>query len=329
VSLDARATSGEKKELVRLRRDFHRHPELGYHEVRTAGIVASRLKELGYDVVDGVAETGVLATRGEGGPSLFVRADMDALPIQEANDFDHRSRHDGVMHACGHDGHTAIGLMVASRFARASFPGRIRFGFQPAEEGGCGADRMIEEGALNGFDAALGLHLWNYLPVGKVLVTPGPAMAAVDDFTIEVRGRGGHAARPQESDDPIVAAADIIRDFQTIVSRGIDLFDCVVLTKIARTGTLFVKEAHRFRIHILNARFRDDPLPVDARCDCPTCSNYSRAYLRHLFLTKEALAVRLATVHNVYFMESLMRQIRSAIKEQRFDALKDEWLPAT
>jgi queuine tRNA-ribosyltransferase len=103
----------------------------------------------------------------------------------------------------------------------------------------------------------------------------------------------------------------------------------VLPTKLARTGTLFVKEAHRFRIHILNARFRDDPHPVDERCDCPTCSNYSRAYLRHLFLTKEALAVSLATVHNVYFMESLMRQIRSAIKEQRFDALKNEWLPST
>ena len=119
-----------------------------------------------------------------------------------------------------------------------------------------------------------------------------------------------------------------IEDIFEIVSRGVDLFDCVLPTKIARTGTLFVKEAHRFRIHILNARFRDDPLPVDTRCDCPTCSNYSRAYLRHLFLTKEGLAVGLATVHNVYFMESLMRQIRSAIKEQRFDALKDEWLSA-
>jgi queuine tRNA-ribosyltransferase len=131
---------------------------------------------------------------------------------------------------------------------------------------------------------------------------------------------------PQDKTRHLLGIGEI-EDIFEIVSRGIDLFDCVLPTKLARTGTLFVKEAHRFRIHILNARFRDDPLPVDARCDCPTCSNYSRAYLRHLFLTKEALAVSLATVHNVYFMESLMRQIRCAIKEQRFDALKNEWLP--
>jgi queuine tRNA-ribosyltransferase len=133
---------------------------------------------------------------------------------------------------------------------------------------------------------------------------------------------------PQDKTRHLLGIGEI-EDIFEIVSRGIDLFDCVLPTKLARTGTLFVKEAHRFRIHILNARFRDDPLPVDARCDCPTCSNYSRAYLRHLFLTKEALAVTLATVHNVYFMESLMRQIRCAIEEQRFNTLKDEWLQAT
>jgi queuine tRNA-ribosyltransferase len=132
---------------------------------------------------------------------------------------------------------------------------------------------------------------------------------------------------PQDKTRHLLGIGEI-EDIFEIVSRGIDLFDCVLPTKIARTGTLFVKEAHRFRIHILNARFRDDPLPVDERCDCPTCSKYSRAYLRHLFLTEEALAVSLATVHNVYFMESLMRQIRFAIKGRRFNALKDEWLRA-
>jgi queuine tRNA-ribosyltransferase len=132
---------------------------------------------------------------------------------------------------------------------------------------------------------------------------------------------------PQDKTRHLLGIGEI-EDIFEIVSRGVDLFDCVLPTKLARTGTLLVKEAHRFRIHILNARFKDNPLPVDARCDCPTCNNYSRAYLRHLFLAKEALAARLATVHNVYFMESLMKQIRSAIKEQRFDALRNEWLSA-
>jgi amidohydrolase len=230
LTLDAPASAAETEELVRLRRDFHRHPELGYREKRTAGIVAARMKELGLEVTEGVAETGVLASRGAGERTLLVRADMDALPITEANEVEYKSRNDGVMHACGHDGHTAICMMVASRFARADFPGRIRFAFQPAEEGGQGADRMIAEGALEGVDAALGLHLWNALPVGKVAVTSGPTMAAVDDFTIEVRGSGGHAAIPHETEDPIVAAAGIVRDAQTIVSRRVDPFETAVVS---------------------------------------------------------------------------------------------------
>jgi queuine tRNA-ribosyltransferase len=132
---------------------------------------------------------------------------------------------------------------------------------------------------------------------------------------------------PQDKPRHLLGIGEI-EDIFEIVSRGVDLFDCVLPTKLARSGTLLVKEARRFRIHILNARFKDDPLPVDARCDCPTCSHYSRAYLRHLFLAKEALAARLATVHNVYFLESLMRQIRAAIRGQRFDALRKEWLSA-
>jgi amidohydrolase len=223
-------TADETAELVRLRRDFHRHPELGYREVRTAGIVAARLKELGYDVVERVAETGVLATRGTGRPSILLRADMDALPVQEENDVEYKSRNDGVMHACGHDGHTAIALVTAARFARAELPGTIRFAFQPAEEGGQGADRMIEAGALDGIDAAIGLHLWNFVPLGKVVVSPGPTMAATDIFTIEVRGRGGHAARPHECVDPIVAAADIVQGFQSIVARNVDPLDAAVVS---------------------------------------------------------------------------------------------------
>jgi amidohydrolase len=220
----------ERAELVRLRRDFHRHPELGFQEIRTSGIVAARLRDLGYDVRTGLGGTGVLGSRGQGGRALFVRADMDALPIREANDVEYKSVNDGVMHACGHDAHTAVALMAAARFASTPFPGRVAFGFQPAEEVGEGADRMIADGALDGVDAALGLHLWNSMPVGKVGVTEGAAMASVDDFDIIVRGRGGHAAAPDEADDPIVKAAAIIQELQTIVSRRVDPFSAAVVS---------------------------------------------------------------------------------------------------
>jgi amidohydrolase len=233
---DAPATPAEREELVRLRRDFHRHPEIAFEEVRTAGVVAARLRELGYEIREKMAGTGVIATRGNGERTLFVRADMDALPVEEANEVEYRSRTVGVMHACGHDGHTAINLMVAARWAEGDLPGRIRFGFQPAEERGVGADRMIEEGALEGVDAALGLHLWNYLPVGTVGVIPGPAMASVDEFRVEVRGRGGHAAMPHQCDDPIVTAADLVLDFQTIVSRSVDPLETAVVSVTSIEG---------------------------------------------------------------------------------------------
>jgi len=221
TTIDVPVTQAEKEELLRLRRDFHAHPELGYQEVRTSGIVAARLKELGFDVREGLGKTGVIADRGSGGRGLYVRADMDALPIVEANDVEYRSVNEGVMHACGHDAHTAINLLTAARFANADLSARLRFGFQPAEEGGQGADRMIEDGGLEGIDAALGLHVWNSMPVGIVGVTEGPAMASVDDFTVEVRGVGCHAAEPHQGDDPIVKAAGLIQAFQSIVSRSV------------------------------------------------------------------------------------------------------------
>jgi amidohydrolase len=235
VSIDVPIPASERSELVRLRRDFHRHPELAFTERRTAEIVAARVRELGYDVRDGVAETGVLATRGTG-RTLLVRADMDGLPVHEENAVEYRSEHDGLMHACGHDGHTAIAMMAAGRLASAAPAGRLRFAFQPAEEEGAGAERMIEEGALEGVDAALGLHLWSWLPVGKVAVTPGPVMAAVDEFTIDVDGSGGHAAKPHETDDPIVKAAALVQELQTIVSRWADPFRTVVVSVTAIEG---------------------------------------------------------------------------------------------
>ncbi len=239
MTLKELASPAELDELVRLRRDFHRHPELGYREVRTSGIVAARLKELGFDVREGLGKTGVIADRGSG-RGLYVRADMDALPIQEANDVEYRSATDGVMHACGHDAHTAINLLVAQRFAAAEFDARLRFGFQPAEEGGCGADRMIEEGGLDGVEAALGLHVWNSMPVGIIGVTPGPAMASVDDFRIEIHGVGCHAAEPHNGDDPVPKAARIIDAIQSIVSRSVSPYErAVVSVTMLEAGTAF------------------------------------------------------------------------------------------
>ena len=161
---------------------------------------------------------------------LLLRADMDALPVTEDSEADYRSRNDGFMHACGHDGHTAIALVAAERLRRDPPPGRVRFAFQPAEEIGEGADAMIADGVLEGVDAAIGLHLWNDTPVGVVGVTDGPVMAAVDDFEIVVEGEGGHAAMPHQAKDPVVAAAELVLGLQSIVSRGVDPFETAVLS---------------------------------------------------------------------------------------------------
>ena len=198
--------------LVADRRDLHQHPELAFQEHRTAGIVAERMRSLGYAVTVGVGGTGVVATRTGGGRCVLVRADMDALPVEEANDVPYRSRHAGRMHACGHDGHVAMGLEVGRRLAAAPLPGTVKFAFQPAEEMNNGAAAMIEAGVLAAprVDAAFGVHLWNYLPVGTIGVMPGPVMAAVDLFDVTVVGRGGHAAAPHLTVDPVVVAAQIV-----------------------------------------------------------------------------------------------------------------------
>ena len=201
--------------LIATRRDLHRHPELGYEEKRTARIVAQRLRESGWSVQEGVAETGVVGTLTGGagdGPTLLLRADMDALPIQEEADHDFVSVHPGRMHACGHDAHVAIGLAVADRLARrrGEWSGTVRYLFQPAEEGGGGALRMVQEGALEGVDAALGLHVWMQLDSGTVGVVEGPMMAGSREFRITVRGRGGHGAIPHETIDAVMIASQIV-----------------------------------------------------------------------------------------------------------------------
>ncbi len=215
-------------QLTAWRRDLHQHPELGFQEMRTASIVAQSLRDLGLEVQTGIAETGVVAVV-EGvrpGRTVMLRWDMDALPIQEATGAPYASTYPGVMHACGHDGHVAIGLGVARLLCdrREDLRGRVKLVFQPAEEGLGGAERMIAAGVLENPspDVALGVHLWNSRPVGWVGIGDGPVMAGAERLEIEILGKGGHGAAPQQARDPVPAAAQVISALQTIVSRNLD-----------------------------------------------------------------------------------------------------------
>ena len=216
-----------REQLVAWRRDFHRHPELGFHEVRTAGIVARHLSDLGLEVQTGVGQTGVVGVLGGArpGPVVMLRFDMDALPIEEANDTDYASQNPGVMHACGHDAHTAIGMGIAQLMAahRQRLPGTVKFVFQPAEEGCGGALSMIEAGVLESPrpDVALGLHVWNSMPVGEAQIGGGPVMAAAGMFTIGVRGKGGHGALPHQTVDAVLVGSAIVNALQSIVARNV------------------------------------------------------------------------------------------------------------
>jgi amidohydrolase len=237
---------GLSEYLVQTRRDFHRHPELGFQETRTAGVVAQTLTDLGLEVRPGVGQTGVVgALKGEQeGPVVLLRFDMDALPVAEENETDYISTNPGVMHACGHDGHMAIGLAVARIMARrrGQMAGTLKFLFQPGEEGRGGALAVLADGALENPrpDVALAMHLWNEIPYGLVRVNDGPAMAASSVFTLTVRGKGGHGAAPHRSVDPILATAHIVAALQSIVSRNIDPLDSVVVTVGQMTaGTTF------------------------------------------------------------------------------------------
>ncbi len=231
-------------EIVRWRRDFHQHPELAFKETRTARIVAQELQSLGMEVQTGVGKTGVVAVL-EGaadGPTVLVRADMDALPIATEINTEYASQTPGVMHACGHDGHTAVALGVARMFAahRDQMKGRIKFVFQPAEEIGSGARAMKADGVLQNPrpDVSLGLHLWNEMPVGELGVASGPVMAGSGDFEITIAGKGGHGAAPHMAVDPVVCAAQVVLGFQTIVARTLDPLDTAVLSVTRlHTGT--------------------------------------------------------------------------------------------
>lgn len=226
-------------QLVAWRRDFHMHPELGFQEVRTAGVVADHLRSLGLEIATGIGKTGVVAlvepdSLPAEAPTVMLRFDMDALPIEEENDALYRSQTPGVMHACGHDGHTAIGMGVAQVLAqhRNELAGRVKLLFQPAEEGLGGALAMIADGALDSPKpaASFGLHLWSRLPLDQIVVQPGPLMAGADKVTLVVEGLGGHGAMPHETIDAIAVASQIVVAWQTIVARNIDPMTPAVIT---------------------------------------------------------------------------------------------------
>lgn len=226
-----------RERLVAWRRDFHMHPELGFQEHRAANLIADHLRDLGYRVQTQVANTGVvgLLEGDRPGPVVMVRFDMDALPITEENETDYVSQNSGVMHACGHDAHMAIGLGVATLMAqqRREIAGALTLVFQPGEEGMNGAEVMVmEEGVLENPrpDVFLAAHVWNQKPVGTVSVAPGAVMAAAEKWTCAVRGQGGHGALPHQTVDPVVAAAQIVTALQTVVSRNVNPLETAVVT---------------------------------------------------------------------------------------------------
>jgi amidohydrolase len=224
-------------DLIATRRDLHEHPELAFEEVRTSGIVAQRLQKLGLEVQTGVAQTGVIGyLRGgankPGAKTIAIRADMDALPIYELNEIDYRSQTDDKMHACGHDGHTSILLAVADILTKRKddLAGNVKFVFQPAEERIGGAAPMVKEGAMKGVDGVIGLHLMSDYPLGRVGVRSGAVFASADKLMLTVRGKGGHAAMPETTVDPIVIAAYIVTALQTLISRETSPFSPAVVT---------------------------------------------------------------------------------------------------
>jgi amidohydrolase len=224
-----------RAQIEQIRRDIHAHPELRFEETRTSDIVAEKLAEWGLEVTRGLGGTGVVGTvrHGKSKRAVGLRADMDALPIQETNEFAHRSTHAGKMHACGHDGHMAMLLAAAKYLAEAkSLDGTVHFIFQPAEEGGAGAQRMIDDGLFERFpcDAVFGMHNWPGLKVGEFGVTGGPMMASSNEFEIKVIGRGAHAAMPHLGIDPVFIAVQIVNGLQGIITRVKKPIDSAVLS---------------------------------------------------------------------------------------------------
>ena len=224
-----------KNEMIQIRRELHQYPELGFREKRTANMIEEYLRNLELEVQTGVAETGVvgLLSGCEPGRTILIRADMDALPIEEANDVTYRSKNPGVMHACGHDGHMAVSLIAAKILSRLSgeFSGQIKFVFQPGEEGFGGAREMIKQGVMSDpiVDAAIGLHLTNTISTGRLAVRAGPIMASMDSFRMEITGKSGHAAMPEQAVDAILISSHVITALQTLISKEISPLEPLVV----------------------------------------------------------------------------------------------------
>jgi amidohydrolase len=223
------------EELIEWRRDFHMHPEIGFELHRTSRIVAEELEKMGYRVKRGIGKTGVVAEIGDGGKVIAIRADMDALPILEQNEFEYASKSPGAMHACGHDSHTAMALGAALLIAKEKLPGRVRFLFQPCEEttdeeGKSGAQRMSAEGAMDGVDYVIAQHVDPLSPVGTVGINAGPSSGGVDSWYAEIKGIGGHGAHPDKTIDPFFLLAHVILALNGIVSRRINPFEPAVVS---------------------------------------------------------------------------------------------------
>ncbi|HEX7541421.1 MAG TPA: M20 family metallopeptidase [Anaerolineales bacterium] len=224
-----------KDQLSDWRRDFHMHPELGFRETRTSAKVAEILEQFGYRLKRGVGRTGVVAELGSGKPLVAIRADMDALPLQEANQVPYASQNPGVMHACGHDSHMAMALGAAALLSREKFPGTVRFLFQPSEEdadeeGLSGAPRMVQDGAMDGVELVIAMHVEPTTPVGAIRIRSGPASGGVDSWFGEIIGTGGHGAHPHQTIDPFYITAHVILALNGIVSRRLDPFDPAVVS---------------------------------------------------------------------------------------------------
>lgn len=305
--------------LTQLRRDIHAHPELCFQEQRTADVVAAELQRLGLEVHRGMGTTGVLGVvhgrdGGASGKSIGLRADMDALPMQEENSFAHRSQHDGKMHACGHDGHTAMLLGAARHLAQhRDFDGTVYLIFQPAEEGGGGAREMIKDGLFERFpmEAVFAIHNWPGLPAGTLAVSAGPVMASSNEFEITITGKGAHAAMPHLGLDPVPVACQIVQAFQTIVSRNIHPNDTAVIsvTQIkAGTATNVIPDQCRligtvrtFTLEVLDqveARMREICQHVTAAFGMHADFEFVRNYPPTINHAAEAAFVReVATAH--------------------------------
>jgi len=298
-----------QRELAGIRRDIHAHPELSFQEQRTSELVAAYLRKLGIETHTGLAKTGVVGVipgRKNGGRGIALRADMDCLPMHEANTFEHRSKNEGRMHACGHDGHTTMLLGTARYLAETrDFDGTAYVVFQPAEEGGGGGQVMVQEGLFERFPAneVYALHNWPGLPPGQMAVRAGPVMAATDEVQVTLRGRGGHGAMPHLVVDPVVAAAQVITALQTIASRNVSPVDSVVVSicsmQTSQLGAFnvvpdevrLVGTVRTFRPEtrdLAENRFKEIVSKVADGLGCSTSIQYNRGYPATINSEREA-----------------------------------------